>query len=254
MRVFQVELYIIGPITIERPLIFDTDKELSLGDIFNSKIKLTTIPQGLEISATVSTTDSDSACRVALLFIGKMLDILCIKINMALYVTNSDIKLRGEKQTIKTVVSREEFDRCFELSRSLNLQKTTLARSLTWYRKGLYTEDPFDKFLALWNSINVIAGKYCSDNEFTKKGIVNQIWDCFIILWGKEYVDKEFKPDGNHDRIKELNNIRNDIAHGLVPVEINYAGNVIKKLGYVNRLAYRFITEFSKLHIEQDLV
>ena len=253
MRVYKVDLTIVGPLTIEHPIIFDTDKELSIGDIFRSKINIHSNIYGLDISSTVFTNDADAACRVALLFIGKMLDILSIKTNLPYYVTNKEIKNKQERTTVRTVVTKHEFDKCFELSRFLNLNKTTLSRSLTWYRKGLYTEDPFDKFLAFWNSINVLANKYCEDNERTKKGTVNQIWDCFVTLWGSESVLKEFQ-SAKIDKIKEMNDIRNNIAHGLVPVEVPYVQNVINKIAYVQQLAYRFITEFSQKRLGQQLV
>lgn len=253
MRVYKVDLTIVGPLTIEEPMVFDTEKELTVGDVFKSKISLTPVEQGLWISTTVFTSDADSACRVAILFVGKMLDILSIKTNMPYYVTNKDVKNKFENVTVRPVIDRYELDRCFELSRFLNLNKTTLSRSLTWYRKGLYTEDPFDKFLAFWNSINVVAGKYCEKNELTQRGTVNQIWDCFVRLWGKDKVKKEFEPNGV-DLIGEMNDIRNNIAHGLVPVEITYVQNVIDKLNYVQRLAYRFLTEFSEKFLELELL
>jgi hypothetical protein len=56
-----------------------------------------------------------------------------------------------------------------------------LLRGLGWYRKGLYTEDPFDKFLAFWNAIEIVAAYYQSefvpsiDRERAKKGSKSQI-------------------------------------------------------------------------------
>jgi hypothetical protein len=66
-----------------------------------------------------------------------------------------------------------------------------LLRGLGWYRKGLYTEDPFDKFLAFWNAIEIVAAAYYQsefvpsiDRERAKKGSKSQIWECFKALWG----------------------------------------------------------------------
>jgi hypothetical protein len=116
MRIYKVDLTIIGPLTIEQPIIFDTDKELSLGDIFKSKININSTSYGLEISTTVFTNDTDAACSVALVFVGKMLDILSIKTNLPYYVTNKEIKNKQDRTTVRTIIAKNEFDRCFELT------------------------------------------------------------------------------------------------------------------------------------------
>ena len=186
MRTYNVELIVFGPITVGRTVDFNTDKELDLGNVFRSDITIKQHSQGIKISSTVLTIDQDRAYKVALLFIGKMLDVLSIKTNIALFVTANDIRKSADRRSVKAVIDGAEFRQCFEVSRSLNLQETTFLRALNWYRKGLYTEDPFDKFLALWNSINVVAAKYHTPNGRTQSGIINQIWNCFETLWGND--------------------------------------------------------------------
>lgn len=249
MRVYEVELIVLGPILTQRPISFNTDKELNLGNIFTSNINIKTHPHGLKIASTVRTANEDRAFKVALLFIGKMLDVLSIKTNAPLLVTNSDIKNIADGNTVRALIQEEEFRQCFELARSLNLNQTTFLRALNWYRKGLYTEDPFDKFLAFWNSINVVAAKYHTPSQRTQRGTINQIWDCFSTLWGDlgrwEFIN------GDERWINENNEIRNNIAHGVIPVEIDYVQNVITRLSAVQSVAYKFLTEWAhqQLHI-----
>jgi hypothetical protein len=253
MRIYEVELIVLGPILTQKPISFNTDKELNLGNIFNSNVNIKAHPQGVKISSTVWTADEDRAFKVALLFIGKMLDVLSIKTNSPLVVTNSEIKKAIDRNTVRALIQKSEFSQCFELARSLNLNQTTLLRALNWYRKGLYTEDPFDKFLAFWNSINVVAAKYHTPSPRTERGIINQIWDCFSTLWGEDLTQWEFI-NGDNRWINNNNEIRNNIAHGLIPVEVDYVQNVITRLESVQNVAYKFITKWSEERLKISLI
>ncbi len=243
MRIYNVELLVSGPVTIKRQINFNTDKELDYGNVFQSDISIKKHPQGFLISSTVYTADPDRAYKVALLFIGKMLDILSIKTMSTLNVSYNENRQILDKNVVRTVVNEEEFRFCFELARQLNLNENKLLRAFSWYRKGLYTEDPFDKFLAFWNSISVVADGYCTDNERTRQGIINKIWDCFVSLWG-DCADWEYI-SGNERWINDNNEIRNKIAHGGVTVDIQYVENVISQLETVQNVAYAFLTQWA---------
>lgn len=244
MRIYNVELLVSGPVTINRSLEFRTDKELDLGNIFRSDISIKPHKQGFLISSTVYTADQDRAYKVALLFVGKMLDILAMRINSSLNVSLNEYRQVADKNTVRAVIGRDEFEFCFRLARDLNLNENRLLRAFSWYRKGLYTDDPFDKFLALWNAISVIADGYCNDNERTRQGIINKIWDCFITLWGNcadwQYVN------GNERWINDNNDIRNKIAHGGVTVDVQYVENVIEQLPIVQNVAYKFLKQWAE--------
>ncbi len=253
MRIYSVELIVFGAISIKRRLDFKTDKELDLGNVFRSDISIRQHANGIRVTSTVGTVDQDRAFKVALLFIGKMLDVLSIKTDLPLLVTNNDIRSATDNNSVKAVIEGIEFSNCFQQSRILNLHETTLLRALNWYRKGLYTEDPFDKFLAFWNSINVVAAKYHTPTERTQRGIINQIWNCFETLWGNDLKNWE-NIDGDDRWINDNNEIRNNIAHGLVPVEINYVENVITRLDSVRKVAYKFLTEWADRQLHRPLL
>lgn len=244
MRIYNVELLVSGPVTVRRLIDFRTDKELDLGNVFQSDISIRTHKQGFLISSTVFTADQDRAYKVALLFIGKMLDILAMRTNSPLIVSLNEYRQFADRNTVRAVIDRDEFRFCFELARELNLNENKLLRAFSWYRKGLYTEDPFDKFLAFWNAISVVADGYCNDNERTRQGIINKIWDCFVTLWGEcanwEYVN------GNDRWVNDNNDIRNRIAHGGVTVDVQYVENVISQLPAVQNVAYKFLIEWAE--------
>ncbi|MDN3582110.1 methylamine utilization protein MauJ [Mucilaginibacter flavus] len=243
MRIYSVELLVSGAVTVRRAVEFRTDKELDLGSVFQSDVSIKPHKQGFLISSTVHTADQDRAHKVALLFIGKMLDILVMRVNSPLNVSLNEYRQVTDRNIVRAVIDRAEFTFCFELARNLNLQENKLLRAFSWYRKGLYTDDPFDKFLALWNAISVIADGYCNDNERTRLGVINRIWDCFITLWGPcadwEYVG------GNDQWVNDNNEIRNKIAHGGVTIDARYVENVISNLPAVQNVAYKLLTQWA---------
>ena len=243
MRIYEVELNLLGAVSIKSPINFSTEKELEIGTIFNSSVKINSNQQGLKLSTTVRTNSEDNARKIALLFIGKMLDVLSFKLNKPINISENEIINKSLRGNLKALIEREEFREAFEISRNLNLNNTTFLRGLNWYRKGLYSDDPFDKFLAFWNSISIIATKYHTPDERTSNGSINQIWNCFETLWTNDI--SNWKGINNNIRwINEMNEIRNNIAHGLIPIEIEYVEDVISKLDNVRDIAYRFLTEW----------
>ncbi len=244
MRIFEVELSVSGSITTpKRAINFNTDKELNLGRIFRSDISIQKQLQGFKISTTVYTINQDRASKVALLFIGRMLDVLSMRTNLSLNISSIDYRHIPTSSSPKALNDEDEFRFCFEHARILNLQEDRLLRAFSWYRKGLYTEDPFDKFLAFWNSICVIADAYCEDTPRTRMGIINKIWSCFTTLWGPssnwQYIN------GNERWINNNNEIRNMIAHGGVAVDIDYVENIINELDAVQNVAYKFLLQWA---------
>jgi hypothetical protein len=73
-----------------------------------------------------------------------------------------------------------EVEKAFHEAHRHAVNNPPFLRGLGWYRKGLYTEDPFDKYLAFWNAIEIVASKYYRyipgiDIDRAKKGAKNQI-------------------------------------------------------------------------------
>lgn len=244
MRIYNVELLVYGQVAVKRAIDFGTEKELDLGNVFRSDISIKPHKLGFLISSTVYTADQNRAYKVALLFIGKMLDILSIRANSSLNVSSNEYKQVESGNNVRALINREEFMHCFRIARDLNLNQDKLLRAFSWHRKGLYTDDPFDKFLAFWNAISVIADGYCNDNERTRQGIINKIWDCFITLWGEcalwEFIN------GDDRWINDNNDIRNKIAHGGVTVDVQYVEDVITKLPVVQNVAYKFLQQWAE--------
>ncbi len=243
MRIYEVEFYIDGPIKFRNNINFQTTKELDLGNVFDSDISIRTSPRSNLINATVYTNDIDRAEKVAGLFIGKMLDVLCVKTNCKLDIYT--FENRNINYNIKAIVDIVDIRNSFEIARELNLHITNnkMLRAYSWYRKGLNSDNTLDKFLAFWNSISVISDAYCNDNDRTKKGIINRIWDCFIQVW--EENSNWPLIGGNEDWVNDHNEIRNQIAHGGMTVDIEYINNILDKIQTLEKVNYRFLKDFS---------
>jgi hypothetical protein len=136
--------------------------------------------------------------------------------------------VRIASHDVRRVIDREEWLSAFNESRSLATSEPTFLRAMGWYRKGLYTEDPFDKFLAFWNSIEIVAAKYHPKTEAAKGGTKNQTFECFHALWG----DRNRWPLIAEDEqwIKTNYEMRKDIAHGIASIDVEQVEPVLEKL------------------------
>lgn len=251
-RRYEVELLVKGAITPAKSMSFNTQKELNLGAIFLSDVAIKNHNRGFSISVTVFTESSDRANKVALLFIGKMLDVLSFKIDSALNVTLESYSPILNRSIVRAIVTKEEFIQCFELSREFNLNHDKILRSLSWYRKGLYTEDPFDKFLAFWNVLTIIGEHYYDkENERARLGTINKIWNCFEILWGAPQNWPHIPQDG--DWINRMADIRNSISHAGIMVDIDTIQRVISELDRIQKVSYSFL-EAMTTHINMQVI
>src|SRR5207248_2898461 len=127
--------------------------------------------------------------------------------------------------------------------------------SLGWYRKGLYTDDPFDKFLAFWNAIEIVAARYYRDcpsidQERAKKGIKNQVWGCFMELWGP--CERWPYINGDTKWIDESYRIRTDVAHGIGSVNIKQVAHVASRIDLIRQVAHRFLLDWRAKNANLD--
>jgi hypothetical protein len=249
--IYQVELIITGDVVIAEPMNFHADKELRLRETFRSDVKIHFADEGFKLTCTVGTQTSERAHQVALLFIGKMLDVMSVKVNLPLFVSsaNSPYKI---VRAVKGVLNQHDFKSSFIAARKINNEHPTFLRALNWYRKGLYTEDPFDKFLAFWNSISVVGTKYYNPSDRTT-GSINQIWDCFSQLWGTNS-SKWKLTNGNPKWINEHQELRNHIAHGVIPIEPENVDDVLSKITNVKEVAYQFLVEFGEAKFKYNII
>jgi hypothetical protein len=219
---------------------------------FYSNVELRSTPYGIEATVTAFASTSDLAHKAALIFFGQMLDVLSIHIKQPLYLSfTSHSSVRAKEYTVLRIIEKEEWDMAFHESLQLSDLEPTYLRALGWYRKGLYTEDPFDKFLAFWNSIEITATKYRPDTEESKKGSKNQIWACFETLWGS----CDHWPGGIRNDKKWVDHFyetRKKIAHGISAINVREIELVLEQLPKLEEVASNFLTDFKCKQLKLD--
>lgn len=248
IRTWEVTVKVFGSVSIKKPISFNTDKELNIGEIFRSDIELSPSNDGFDIKTTVRTNEQGTANKIALLFIGRMLDILSIKTDLPLFVSLSNGHISKRQENVKAVIEKSEFQSAFELSRRINIENSTFHRGLSWYRKGLYTEDPFDKFLAFWNSIEIVANKYNpnpSQCQGKGKGNKCHIWECFKDIYGSNCNQWPIIK-GQNSWIDENYKVRTDIAHGIITIDIKSVEDVVNRLDIIKQVAYNFLVDWAQ--------
>jgi hypothetical protein len=252
---WEVTLFVYGPIATKRLIQLNEPKGFELGnDPFYSDIKIERSSSGIKAEVSAYASTEELAYKAALLFFGQMLDVLALKINLPLYLSLYDRKISLKEEAYKTrrIVTREEWRTAFREARLLALSETTYLRALGWYRKGLHTEDPFDKFLAFWNSIEIVTNKYHPPIPSDKAtGSKSKIWESFKKLWG----DCKNWPviPGQTKWIDDNNEIRNKIAHGTQPIDIETIDEVIKMLDDIQKVAYEFIVGWRENELEPQI-
>lgn len=251
--IWSVDCYISGAVEVSRKFILTEQKGFSF-DQFYSNIEVSNVSMyGVKIKVTAHASTSNLAKKAALVFVGEMVDILSFCINVPLFLSmDNEIQKINHRYDVRRVIEENEIQESFKLARNVSQNKPTLLRALGWYRKGLITDDPMDKFLAFWNSIEIITNKYHPPLEKGRnEGSINCMWACFIDLWG-DY-DNWKVISGQKDWINENCETRNNIAHGIASVSINDIEQVMEKNKTIEALAFRFLIEWSNFKFHYDL-
>lgn len=251
--VWTVEISVIGPISISYEINFDARKELEHSEPFYSHVQIFPAENGIRAVVSAFAPNSDLAEKAAILWFSRMLDVLSLHLGLSfqLDITNNIIIQKNDFK-IKRLVDKGDFVNAFHQSRILSITETTFLRALSWFRKGKYSPDPYDKFLAFWNSIETVASKYNPNKaNCQNKGSICHIWECFKKLWG-DVENWEFIA-GQKNWIDECNEIRVSVAHGTVPIEIDSLERIIKKLPEVEKVAHKFLKEWNYKELKPEI-
>lgn len=248
MPIWEVVLYVEGPVTVRCRVTTTQQKGFRVDDPFYSDIEVTSNPSGLKSTVTARAPDHSVAYKAAVFFFGRMVDALTLTVNRPMYLSLTERERSNvQRHDVKRVIDRMEFESAFSEALRLAQGSPSFLRSLGWYRKGLTTYDPFDKFLAFWNSIEIVAAKYYRyvptiDKERAKTGSKSQVWECFKALWGP--CDQWPVIQGEKDWIDRSHAVRVGIAHGTEPIDIHKVAEVGERLPAIQELSYRFLIDW----------
>ncbi len=252
---WTTQIFVNGPIEINEDITFKSRKDIEYGDPLYSNIIIKKDRDGVKLSVNSFAELIELGKKAALIFSGLALDVLSLKTRCPLYVSLHVQKQRYNfvKTEVLRTVTEDEWKFAFKESRLLALTEPTFLRALSWYRKGLVSEDPFDKFLAFWNSIEVVASKYHTPTDRTTNGVKNQIWQCFNELWND--VDSWKEISGQREWINENYETRKNVAHGIISIDVESIEEIIAKLEMIERLAYVFLLDWriEKLRPEENI-
>jgi hypothetical protein len=243
--VWDVTLFVDGPITVKRRVTTTQQKGFRVDDPFYSDIEIVGIPSGLKATVTARAPDHAIAYKAAVFFFGHMLDTLALIVNRPMNLSLMERERSyAPRHDVMRIIERGEFESAFSEAHRLGQGSPSFLRSLGWYRKGLTTEDPLDKFLAFWNSIEIVAGKYYRfvssiDKERAKKGCISQVWECFKALWGP----CEAWPviPGQTKWVDQSYAIRVGVAHGTESIDIHKVAEVADRIPAIEEVSYRFL-------------
>lgn len=243
MTIWEVELFVYSPVKVEEIFRLTTQKGTGMNPFF-SNVEISNFPEGIIIRATAFAPTSDLAHNAALIFIGHMLDCLIIDLRepLPMYLSFDGKRNSSKRTNVKRFIEKHEFQKAFDDAFYLAHHHPVILRAYGWYRKGLYNEDKFDIFLALWNCIEIVSSKYHTPDNRTRNGAKNQIWNCFITLWG-ECKDWPLPIAGNDNWIDENNEIRKNIAHGIANVNIDEVQRITDKIGTLRLVSYLFLRD-----------
>jgi len=238
---WEVTMLVSGPIKVRNHIRLLEPKNSPRRDLYYSNLLLRDVPHGIRVSAEARAQTAPLARRAAVVFIGQMLDVLAFRVDLPLYVGLIERQAAlPESHTERRIVEEPEWHSAFEESRLLSFAEPAFLRALGWYRKGLYTEDPFDSFLAFWNSIEVVATKYHPGTDKTDLGSKEQIKACFTSLWGPDCAGWPFI-QGDEAWVRDNYECRKNIVHGIAAVTAKEIDSVFVRIDPVKQVAHAFL-------------
>lgn len=209
------------------------------------------IRDGVRLSLIAHARSQRGASDAAAYFVGLALDVLGLRINLPLYLNLLNPVFRSEPANTRRVVEEMEWVNAFDRGRVYAIDRPTYSRALSWYRKGLTGENPIDQLLSYWAVLESVASQFHERNKQTKKGTVNQICNCFDLLWGPV---EDWKVIPNEaSAVNRLNDYRSRIAHGGMRVDIETIGEINEELPLYQKLARKFLLDWETRGASVDL-
>lgn len=236
--IWEVELEVIGEITIDNVIRLRQEKGFDL-DQFYSNIKIVNSKHGIRATVTAYAPNSKVAHDAALLYFGKMIDVLSIEISVPLelvFYESQSTKVTHFKT--RRIVEKWEFENAFKTSRKLELDHQVLLKAISWYAKGVNATNSLDKFIALWTVIEIIGCKYFTETDRTRgEGKVkNKIYQCFIDYFGE--INTWGLPN---NWIDDMYDLRNKIVHGGISINIESLENIERKMELIESLSRKLL-------------
>jgi hypothetical protein len=240
---WEVELAISGAVTLERnSLVLQVLK----GELapFTTPATLSKNSQGIRCILVARAYDELNANDAAVYFVGQALDMLSLRLNIPLYLNLFRPEYRDLTSHVKRRVTEDEWVDAFRLGREYSLDRHYFSRAISWYRKGLVSDDPIDKLIAFWSALEAIGSRYFRDSERTRQGAINQVCDCFDQIW--ESSDRWQVIPNEPDVVNQFHRYRNGLSHGFIRVDIEAIRDIVQHLPRYQNLVHQFLLDWER--------
>lgn len=240
---WEVELAISGAIALERNSL---SLEVLKGELapFLTTATLSKNSQGVRCVLVARAYDEINANDAAVYFVGQTLDILSLRLNIPLYLNLFRPEYRDVSSHVKRRVTEDEWRDVFRLGREYSLERHYFSRAISWYRKGLVSDDPIDRLIAFWSALEAIGSKYFRDSERTRQGVINQVCDCFDQLWGSVTTWQVIPNQAN--TINQFHDYRNGLSHGFIRVDVESIREIVQHLPLYQNLVHQFLLDWER--------
>lgn len=241
---WEVELAVSGPITIRKSHSFPARKGSE--HPFWSNVSVKKVSRGLSIKVIARAITQDEANDAGIYFVGQSLDILTLRLNLPVDISLTGLKFEITEENVKRIVENNEWEEAFRLGRIYGMESLHLSSALSWYRKGLVSENPIDKIMAFWSALEGIGAAGARQTDRAQRGSVNKICDCFDQLWGSM---PSWKVIPNQPTfINRMQDFRNGIAHGYRGVNIENLREISEILPQARLLTHTFLSDWENNH------
>lgn len=234
---WEIGMSITGDVAVRHAIEIDVMK--GSRNPFMTTVRIENAHHGVNLKVISQGSSAKGASHSGLFFVGEMLNILCLHLDTSLYLSLSDADIGTLAKSVRRIISRDEWINMFSLGREYGQSRPVFARALSWYRKGLNSEDQIDKLLAIWLSLEVIGKNYGINTHKTKSEIVNRITHCFNCVWETPN-SWPIIPSGESwfYHIKEK---RNEIAHGTFKIHPESLEAISEDVSKIQKLARSFL-------------
>ncbi|NPA44933.1 MAG: hypothetical protein GXO49_05305 [Chlorobi bacterium] len=134
--IWEVDISVIAPVSVRNSINFDARKELEHNNPFYSQINIINDDNGVKATVTAFAPNSELAEKAAVLFFGRMLDVLSVKTNLPFQLDlSNNVFFSNTAENVRRILDGNDFHEAFQESRLLSLTETTFLRALSWFRK-----------------------------------------------------------------------------------------------------------------------
>jgi len=128
--IWEVVLYVDGPITVRRRALTTQQKGFQVDDPFYSDIEIQSVPSGVRATVTARAPDQAVAYKAAVFFYGRMLDALTLTVNRPMYLSLTEReRTRAERHDVRRVIEPEEITDAFREAHHLARTSPSFLRS-----------------------------------------------------------------------------------------------------------------------------